>query len=84
MQHAKRNIDQNIRKSVIDKWSELYYDEKLFKEPPPREECPLCLLPLPIDIGQSAFHSCCGKTVCNGCIYEMAMSGGKDLDMSIL
>ena len=54
------------------------YDEKLFKEVEP-EECPICMLPLPIDSNQSAFESCCGKRICNGCIYAMDMSEGKDL-----
>ena len=38
------------------------YDEKLFKEPPPRDEdCPICFQPLPFDNGLSLFESCCGK-----------------------
>jgi len=57
------------------------HDEALFKESPHlREECPICLLPLPIDNGQSAFHSCCGKSICNGCIHAMIRSeGGADI-----
>ena len=47
------------------------YDEKLFKEPPPPEDCPICFLPLSFLGGQKAFHPCCGKIICNGCIYAM-------------
>ena len=47
------------------------YDEKLFKEPPPPEECPICMLPLPLAANQITFHSCCGKDICNGCIRVM-------------
>ena len=54
------------------------HDEKLFKEVE-REECPICLLPIPLDASQSIFYSCCGKVICNGCIYAMEMSEGKDL-----
>jgi len=54
------------------------YDEKLFREVE-REECPICLLTLPIDRSQTVFHSCCGKNICRGCIYAMKMSEGKDL-----
>ena len=54
------------------------YDEKLFKEPPPPEECPLCMIPMP-HTGQTTIESCCGKRICNGCIYAMEMSEGKDL-----
>ena len=49
------------------------HDEQLFKDPPPREECPICMLPLPISPGDATFQSCCGKTICDGCIYRMAM-----------
>ena len=55
------------------------YDEKLFKEHPPREDCPICFLPLPLYDGQSYFKGCCGKTLCCGCVYatmfEAAMRG---------
>ena len=55
------------------------YDEKLFKEPP-FDECPICFLPMPIDSDISSVESCCGKRMCNGCIYAMTMSeGGADL-----
>ena len=47
------------------------HDGALFKEHPPPEDCPICLLPLPMDIAQSIFKACCGKTICNGCIYAM-------------
>jgi len=49
------------------------YDEQLFTEPPPSEECPICMQPLPLDRNQVVFESCCGKTICNGCIYAMKM-----------
>ena len=49
------------------------YDEALFKEPPPPEDCPICMLPLPLDMEEQSFKSCCGKTICQGCIYAMAM-----------
>jgi len=37
------------------------------------------MLPMPIDIRFTTFHSCCGQTICNGCIYAMFLSEGKDL-----
>ena len=49
------------------------HDEQLFKEPPPREECPICMLLLPVNVGETLFKVCCGKTICGGCIYAMAM-----------
>ena len=55
------------------------HEEALFKEPPPREECPICLLTLPLDTDKSQFQTCCGKIICHGCIHAMLMSDGKDL-----
>ena len=48
-------------------------DELLFREPPPKEDCPICFLPMPhsgTGIGgvHAIFQSCCGKTVCSGCM----------------
>ena len=54
------------------------HEEALFKDPPPREECPICLIPT-LTAEQSIFMPCCGKMVCCGCIYAMEMSEGKDL-----
>lgn len=54
------------------------HDEKLFADPPPREECPICLLPMSKG-NHKTFESCCGKMICNGCVYAMKMSGPKDL-----
>src|SRR6056300_409743 len=47
------------------------HDEELFKEHPPTDDCPICFLPLPLDGGQTTFKSCCGKTICIGCIVSM-------------
>ena len=56
------------------------YDEKLFTEVEPKE-CPICMLPMPQEANTSSFQSCCGKTVCAGCDYEMriSLSEGGDL-----
>ena len=37
---AKRNINQSTKK--CDRRAAELYDKALFKEPPPREECPIC------------------------------------------
>ena len=54
------------------------HDEMLFKEVEP-EECPICLLPQSGESRAKFFQSCCGKCICNGCMYAMETSGGKDL-----
>jgi len=35
-----------------------------------REECPLCLIPLPFDESETIFMRCCGKTICKGCVFK--------------
>ena len=59
------------------------YDKELFKEPPPPEDCPICFLPLsyelPSEDGAVVFQSCCGKDICNGCIYAMDEINGANL-----
>ena len=47
-------------------------DDELFREPPPKEDCPICMLPMPYANGvcgiNMIYHPCCGKIVCKGCI----------------
>ena len=42
-------------------------DEELFKQPPPKEDCPICLLCLPTFGSGSIHYACCGKMICSGC-----------------
>ena len=52
------------------------HDEKLFKQPPPNEDCPICMLILPsLDTG-SKYRVCCGKRICNGCLIAVAKRDG--------
>ena len=44
-------------------------DDELFKQPPPKEDCPICLLRLPTLGSGSVYKSCCGKMICSGCAY---------------
>jgi len=44
-------------------------DEELFKQPPPKEDCPICFLTLPAYITGWRYMSCCGKVLCSGCIH---------------
>jgi len=48
----------------------------LFAPIPEREECPICMIPLPND--GVTFFPCCGKRICGGCIYKSLMSEVKD------
>ena len=54
------------------------HDEKLFKQPPPNEDCPICMLLLPsLDTGY-IYSECCGKIICSGCIYAVAIRDKKE------
>ena len=57
------------------------HDAALFKEPPPREECPICMLPLPLYENHTGmtFYTCCGKDICRGCADTMEESEAEDL-----
>ena len=48
-------------------------DDKLFQDPPPKEDCPICFLPMPYTSGlcdvRVTYEPCCGKVVCSGCIW---------------
>ena len=46
------------------------FEQKLFKDPPEREECPICMLPFPFyEKNSSVFFPCCGTVVCKGCVH---------------
>jgi len=47
------------------------FDEALFKQPPPKEDCPICFLPLPFGTENRIYQPCCGKVLCNGCVYAV-------------
>ena len=49
------------------------YEEALFRDPPPPEDCPICMLPLPLDAEKYFFKLCCGKVLCFGCIVSMTI-----------
>ena len=44
-------------------------DEDLFKQPAPRDECPICMLPL--RSREKGYRVCCGKVICHGCSYAI-------------
>ncbi len=46
-------------------------DELLFKQPESSHvgDCPICCLPMPIELRKTVFMSCCSKFICRGCNY---------------
>jgi len=61
--HRKKHKKECKRRAA-----ELLFDEALFKQPPPREDCPICFLRLPIE-EECYYQYCCGKTLCAGCVH---------------
>ena len=45
------------------------HDEALFKQPPPRDECDICMLTLSLRNEEQQYQACCGKVLCDGCIH---------------
>ena len=61
---GKVNISNDEGKMAI-------FEEKLFADPPPKVDCPICFLPMPFTAGlcgvNTIYMPCCGKTICDGC-----------------
>ena len=55
------------RKGIKRDTDSVISDDELFKQPPPKEDCPICLLRLPTLDKGSTYYECCGKIICNGC-----------------
>ena len=47
------------------------HDELLFKQPESTHlgDCPICMLPMPLDLTKSIINYCCSKMICHGCEY---------------
>jgi len=45
-------------------------EDELFKRPE-REECPICFMPLSFELDKNSFRVCCGKLLCQGCVYAI-------------
>jgi len=64
---SEENGDDALRDNYLN-------DAKLFQDPPPKEDCVICMLPLPysnnIDGFKKTYQPCCGKILCDGCKVE--------------
>eukprot|EP00979_Chaetoceros_neogracilis_P016713 scaffold9124_cov144-Chaetoceros_neogracile.AAC.1 len=61
------------KKACKERAAELF-DEKLFKQPPPNEDCPICYLRLPIVGDLCSYQPCCGTMMCDGCAYAHSVA----------
>ena len=53
-------------------------DKELFEQPEKTcyGECPICFIPMPLDLQKSSFYSCCCKFVCDGCVVADYKNSG--------
>jgi len=63
----KKECEEHIRLAV-ERAAKLH-DEKLFKQPPRLEDCPICFIRLPFLAKGRRYQTCCGKVICSGCCY---------------
>ena len=54
------------------------HDIELFKQPPKKEDCPICFLPLPSLHTGSTYYICCGKEICSGCDHAISLLRDKE------
>ena len=67
---AIMSIDTHV---IIEKFSKMEIsDEELFADPPPRDDCDICFLPMPYTRAScgvtTVYQPCCGKILCYGCV----------------
>jgi len=64
----KKQCEEHLKRAA-ERAAKLH-DEKLFKQPPPDEDCPICMILLP-SLGPTGkkYKTCCGKVICSGCVY---------------
>ncbi len=71
---CQKNDRPKHKRACRKRLTELH-DKQLFTQPDISHigECPICCLPLSIDITKSRMMSCCCKTICMGCDYANLM-----------
>ena len=45
-------------------------DPDVWKPRPETEDCPVCMVPLPLDPDEKSYWTCCGNTICRACEFE--------------
>ena len=64
---CKKKHRSKHKKKCKKRVAELH-DEALFKQPPPRDECDICMLTFLTRVKEQRYQTCCGKVLCVGCI----------------
>ena len=76
MQDHKSQHEEACKKRAAELRDELLF---MFPESTHLGDCPICMLPLPLDLKKSTTMACCSKLVCYGCDYanEIREAEGK-------
>lgn len=87
VRYCNRECQISHRKKHKHQCKRAASDLALFEDHPPREDCPICMLPFPFGTGSVHFKICCGKMICTGCHRAQAkedLKSGKNLfDLNI-
>ena len=67
---CQKNHRPQHKKACKQRMAEIR-DDRLFTQPDESSlgECPLCCLPLPLDVKKYTMMACCSKLICKGCNY---------------
>ena len=68
-QRSKAFSTQYTQHEKEDEKRDGKHEEALFKQPPMREDCLICTMPLPSLNDGTKYKACCGNIICNGCSY---------------
>ena len=76
---ACKKKHRSKHKNKCDRRVAELHEEALFKQPPQKEDCPICFLRLPTLRSGSRYQTCCGKVICSGCIIAVILTTGKNM-----
>jgi len=76
MQDHKSQHEEACKKRAAELRDELLF---MFPESTHLGDCPICMLPLPLDLKKSGMTACCSKVICRGCSHanEIREAEGK-------
>ena len=72
---ACKKKHRSKHKKACDRRITELHDEELFAIPP-KEDCQICFMRIPILRTGRKRHTCCGKMICSGCVHAVRMRDG--------
>ncbi|KAK1735441.1 hypothetical protein QTG54_014055 [Skeletonema marinoi] len=73
---CQENYTSQHKEACMKRAVEELRDDLLFKQPESSYlgDCPICMLPMPLDLSKSIVAVCCSKSICRGCFHANYMS----------